>query len=316
MAVTLTQAALYTQNKLNKGVIEILVEAVPLLKLLPFATSTGNAEAVNMEDEDNLGGVSFRVPNATWTESTAEIKQVSFALKILGEDADVDRFLMATRGDQTDLMKTQIKIKTKLMGSAYENCCYYGDKDSSNQFDGMHAWGVDWHAQVVHAGATTTPGVLTIAKLEEAVDLVRAGKPAAMIMSRVMRRSFNKYLRSVSQVETTKDEYGVDWPSWNNIPIVVSDRITNMETITSDTYATEGAHTGSTVGTSIFIVYFGDGDGVCGIQNGGIETEMFEKLETKDASRCRIKWYPGLVCYNPKAFAVVDGIDADGTVTA
>jgi hypothetical protein len=316
MALTLTQAAMYTQNKLNKGVIETLVESTPLLKLLPFATTTGNAEAVNMEDEDNLGSVEFRAPNATLTSSEANIEQVTFALKILTGDADVDSFLSATRGDQTDLMKTQIKIKTKLMGQAFENCCYYGNKDSTNQFDGFHAWGVDYHGQVVHCGSSTTAGVLTIAHLEEAMDLVRAGKPSAIIMSRVMRRTLMTYLRTATQVRVDKDEYGNVWEWWNETPIVVSDRLTNMETISGDTFATEGAHTGSTVGTSIFIVYFGDGDGVCGLQKGGITTELFPKLETKDAARCRIKWYPGLAYYNYKAWAIIDGIDADGTVTA
>lgn len=304
MAVSLTQSAYYTQNKLAKGVAELLIKDSPIVAKLPWVDVTGNALAVNMEDESNLGSVSFRAPNATWTESTADISQVTYALKILGEDADVDTFLQSTRSNITDLMKTQIKIKTKKMAISFDDCAVYGNDTSTNEFDGFHVWQASYTGQVVHAGSSSTGGALTAVKLDEALDLVRAGRPNAIICNRNIRRRMTQYLRTVGSYDTSRDEYGDLWEYWQGIPIVVSDALVQTETISGDAYA---AKTGGAC-TSIIIAYMSEGDGVCGIQNGGIKTEMFEKLETKDAQRCRIKWYCGMALYNPKAFAIIDGV--------
>jgi hypothetical protein len=51
-----------------------------------------------------------------------------------------------------------------------------------------------------------------------------------------------------------------------------------------------------------------------GIQNGGIQTQVWDSLETKDASRTRIKWYVGTALFSTKAIARIDGI-TDATVT-
>ena len=304
MTLTTTQADYYSRNKLAKGVAETLIKESAILKKLPFVNVVGNALAVNMEDEDSLGSVAFRSPNSTWTESTGNIEQVTFSLKVLGEDADVDTFLRSTRSDETDLMKEQIKMKTKLMKHAFESTALYGNKDSSNEFDGFHAWGVDYSAQVVNAGSTDTGAALTVAELDKAIDLVMAGTPNAIICNRNVKRRMTQYLRTVGSYVTDRDEYGNLWEYWQGIPIMVSDSFVQTETIATGTYA---AKTGGAC-SSLVVAYFAEGDGVCGIQNGGIDVQMFDKLETKDASRCRLKWYCGLALYNPKSFAIIDGI--------
>ena len=53
---------------------------------------------------------------------------------------------------------------------------------------------------------------------------------------------------------------------------------------------------------------FGEGDGLCGIQNGGTQTEFWERLEEKDAQRTRIKWYCGLALKATKSLAAIRGV--------
>ena len=48
----------------------------------------------------------------------------------------------------------------------------------------------------------------------------------------------------------------------------------------------------------------------------GITTDRIGNLETKDAKRTRIKWYPGLMLQSLISCSKVTGIDADGTVAA
>ncbi len=47
-----------------------------------------------------------------------------------------------------------------------------------------------------------------------------------------------------------------------------------------------------------------------GIENGGIDIEEIGELETKDATRHRIKWYAGLAVFSELAVARLGGITA------
>jgi hypothetical protein len=58
-------------------------------------------------------------------------------------------------------------------------------------------------------------------------------------------------------------------------------------------------------------------EAVCGIQSGGpLKTIRIGDLETKDAKRVRLRWYPGLMLQNLVMVSKVTGIDVDGVVTA
>ena len=46
----------------------------------------------------------------------------------------------------------------------------------------------------------------------------------------------------------------------------------------------------SSLTTSIYAVKFGQGDGMMGLEHGGIQIDPIGELETKDATRWRIKW--------------------------
>ncbi|HEX8637001.1 MAG TPA: hypothetical protein VF692_02980, partial [Pyrinomonadaceae bacterium] len=97
MALTLAQAALNTQNQLVRGVMETFVQEASVLDRIPLEPIAGNAYAYN--EELALPGVEFRAVNAAYSESTGTINQKTESLVILGGDADVDTFLVATRGN-------------------------------------------------------------------------------------------------------------------------------------------------------------------------------------------------------------------------
>jgi hypothetical protein len=112
------------------------------------------------------------------------------------------------------------------------------------------------------------------------------------------------------------------------IPVMVSDHIRNNESADLQ-YGTNEAGTAvyghnyaDTSGedddsaTTIFLLNF-DEKAVCGIQSGGpINTVRIGDLETKDAKRVRLRWYPGLMFQNLVMSAKVTGILPSGTVVA
>src|SRR5690606_3541866 len=109
-------------------------------------------------------------------------------------------------------------------------------------------------------------------------------KPDLLIMSKRTRRKL-KSLRRGDGVSTEMrlNEFGQQVETYDGIPILVDDFCPEDETMGSGTAL-----------SSIWAVKFGQGVGLMGLEHGGIAIERVGELETKDATRHRIKWYCGL----------------------
>ncbi len=314
MAITLVESANLSQNKLLKGVIQEVYHTEEFLRLLPFQELEGNALAYNREDPTDMGSVGFKAVNGVWTESTATFNQYTASLYPLGEDADVDNLIGKSRSNINNQMAVQIKIKSKLMARKFMEQAIYGVAATSNGFDGLHTIiASSGSSQRITTAVSATPAAMTCELLDQAIDMCEAGKPDCILMSKGTRRNMNKYLRVVGSYTTSRDDYGKVWQVWGDgIPIVVTDWIYDTELC--DASGMFSAATGG-ASSSIFVVKFGEGDGLIGLQNGGIVTETWERLETKDAARTRIKWYCGLALLSTKALVRIGNI-SDAVWTA
>lgn len=311
MAMTLADAAKLSNDYMLKGIYETLIKTSPLMSMMPFETLNGTAYTVNREDEDNMPTVAFRQVDGVWTESTGKTTQKSYHLTILGGDCDVDNFLLASQQDVNQLMAEQVAMKTKIMAHVFDQKAIYGDEDNY-EFDGFHVMVGDAGSDVqVHAGSDSTGGALNLMLLDEAIDKCTAGKPDFILMNKTIRRWLDAYLRSVGSYVTERDDYGNRFGIYNDIPVLTSDWLLQTEAISDGAYS---AATGG-VTSSIFVGYLGAGDGVTGLQNGGITYETWDRLEQKDASRTRIKWYVGMAQRSIKSLVRIDGVTA-AAVTA
>ncbi len=314
MAVTLSQSATLSQNKLKKGIVQELIKECPFLRLLPYKEITGNAWAYVREDTTNMGSIGFQPVGNVVPESTASFTSQTASLYIMIEDADVPTFIQKTRSDFNDQMAAQVKVKTKILGHAFEDQVVYGVAASSNGFDGLHTMiASSGSSQLLTMATDTTGAALSCLKLDEAIDACRTGKPDFIMMSRRTRRRLVQYLRTVGSYTTSRDQYGQLWEVWGDgIPIVVNDRMVDTELC--DSNGQFAAKTGGAT-SSIFVGKFGEADGLIGLQNGGIETETWDKLETKDAARTRIKWYVGLALLSTLSLVRICNI-TDAVATA
>ena len=76
-------------------------------------------------------------------------------------------------------------------------------------------------------------------------------------------------------------------------------------------YAVNGVWSeGTATFSSIYAIHFSPADGLVGLTNGGIEAIDVGPLETKDASRVRIRWYVGLAVLRDSAIARMNGVAA------
>jgi len=320
MALTLVEAAKLSTDVLQRGVIELIVKDDPILEKLIFKDIKGNGLTYNVET--TMSTASFYDVGDTWTESTSVVTPATAVTKILGGDADVDNFLKATRSNENDLMGEQIAAKTKAIRAEFNLTALYGYATTeTKRFDGLHYLIRSATYNTVAVGASGTPAALSLAKLEEAVDMIKNGKPDMILMTKLMRRSINKYMNGVGGI-TKVELQGKTVQTLFDIPIAVSDYLSDLETCSLQ-YGTLYGHqpSGGTAigvsvaGTTMFVLQFAP-QAFCGIQSMGITTEKFAKLETKDASRVRIKWYPSIMLQSIISCSKVTGVAPAGTVTA
>jgi hypothetical protein len=295
MALTLAESAKLSLDMLQRGVIETIIEDSPVLDFLPFITVEGNSFKYNQEN--TLGGASFFAVNAVWTEGTATFTQKTSNLAILGGDADVDNFIQRSRSNIQDQRAIQTQLKAKSVARKWEDTVIVGDVAvDANSFDGLRVLAVA--AQEITMGVNG--GALTLAKLDELIDLVKGGKPQILLMSRRSRRKLKALLTaSAHYVESGTTAFGRQVMFYDGIPVLISDFQPDTET--------EGTETAA---SSIYAIQFSESDGLVGIQNGGIEAVDVGQLETKDAQRVRIRWYVSLALLRDSALARLRGINA------
>src|SRR4030042_226885 len=300
MALTLAEAAKLSMDVLLKGVIETVVKESPVLQKMPFIDVVGNSLKYNRENA--LPTVALYAVGDTWTESTPTFTEMSAALTILGGDADVDNYIQQTRSNIQDIEAAVIELKAKAMRHKFEESFIYGT-GASNQFSGLRTL-IDCtaaSAQVVTMGGTGA--TLTLAKLDELIDCVKGGKPDLLLMSRRSRRKLANLMRALGSIEVGQDEFGNFVTLYNGIPVGVSDWILDTHTLVS------GYETATTGGANSSIYAFQMGEGaVCGLQNKTIQVERIGSLETKDATRTRLKWYCSLADFSGVKRAALIGV--------
>jgi hypothetical protein len=98
-------------------------------------------------------------------------------------------------------------------------------------------------------------------------------------------------------LETDVDQFGQRALFYDGIPVVVDDFISDTQTQGSVSTA-----------SSIYAVKFGQATGVMGLEHGGIAIEPVGELETKDATRWRVKWYCGLAVFSTLGVARLRGV--------
>jgi len=304
MALTLDEASKLSNDMLLQGVVETIVKDSPVLQQLSFIEIVGNVLTYNQEK--TLPTIDFYDVGDTWAESTPTFEQKTASLKIMGGDADVDNFLKATRSNIQDLEAAVVELKAKALKDKFEDTFIYGDSAvNAKQFDGLRKLIDTTTASDQVIAMDGTGATLTLAKLDELIDAVKGGKPDMLLMSRRSRRKINALVRAAGgMVESDRDKWGNFVQLWDGIPIGVNDWILDTHVLTG------GVETATSGGTCSTIHAFQMGEGaLCGLTSPGhLTVEPIGSLETKDASRTRIKWYCSLAMFSSIKAAALIGV--------
>ncbi len=293
MALTLAEAAKLSNDILLVGVIETIIYDSPILQLMPFIEIVGNGLTYNQENE--AATAAFYDVGDTWAESTPTFTQKTATLKILGGDADVDNFLKATRSNIQDLEAAVVQLKAKAVQQKFEDTFINGDTTSDpKSFDGIDTL-CDVN-QTVSMGANGA--TLTLEKLDELIDKLKGGKPEMLLMSRRSRRKLTALSRAAGGVLVTdSNQFGQMVEFYDATPIGVCDWIADDNTVGSSEDC-----------STIYALKFGEG-AVAGLTSpGGLQVERVGSLETRDASRTRVKWYVSIAAFNTIKLAKLIGV--------
>jgi hypothetical protein len=304
MALTLAEASKLSSDLLMQGVVETIVKDSPVLQKLPFIEIVGNGLTYNREN--TLPSIDFYDVGDTWAESTPTFTQVTANLKIMGGDADVDNFLKATRSNIQDLEASVVELKAKALQQKFEEIFIYGDSaTSAKQFDGLRKLIDTGQAGDQVIAMADSGDTLTLDKLDELIDAVKGGKPDMLLMSRRSRRKVNALVRAAGgMIETNQDRWGNFIQLWDGVPIGVNDWILDTHVLSG------GVETGTTGGdcSTIYAVQLGEG-ALCGLTSPGyLQAEPIGSLESKDATRTRVKWYVSLALFSTIKAAALIGV--------
>lgn len=314
MAVTLAQAALLSTNDLQRGVVETFVQESPVLDRLPLMDIEGNAYAYN--SEGTLPGVAFRSVNEAYVESTGTVNQATESLVILGGDADVDRFIVQTRGNLNDQRAVQTRLKVKAASYKYQDTFFNGDVAvDTKSFDGLKKRLTG--AQVIDY-ATNGSGVNTDDTVRnaffDAIDALIAAVPGlgpsngaiyanASILGKI--RSAGRRIGGTDMVNEDMTRKRV--LTWQGIPILDPGNNLAGTAILPQT-ETQGTATDA---SSVYAVKFGEDEtdgGVTGLTNGGVMVDDLGFLQSQPVYRTRIEFYCGLALFSGKAAARLRGV--------
>jgi hypothetical protein len=306
------EAAKLSQDMLERGVIETFVQESVVLDRIPFMTIEGNAFKYNMEA--TLPGVEFRAVNAAYAESTGTVNPATESLVILGGDADVDLFIVKTRGNLIDQRAVQTRMKVKAASYKFQDAFINGDTAvDANSFDGLKKRLTG--AQVITAGANGLPivgnGGTDIQAFFDALDALTAqvaGGPDALFMNAAVRAKIRSGARRAGGWNQYQDiATGKPIEAYGGVPMI---DIGNKADGTAIIPQTE-VQGSSSLTSSIYAVKFGDdvGDGaVTGLTNGGVQVRDLGEIDSKPVVRTRIEFYCGLALFGGMAAARLKGV--------
>ena len=301
MALTLAEAAKLSNDIVLQGVYESVLKASDISLMLPYEEMQGNAITYNRENVAPT--VAWRAVGDTWTEDVATFTQITKQLAIVGGDADVDQYIQLSRSSVQDIKATILLGKAQALQREWDDKIINGS-GAANQPEGLETIVLALPAsqrRICTLGANG--GTLTLAELDILIDLVQGSMPDFLLMSKRTRRQISSLFRASGASMETRADFGRWINVYNSIPMLLSDYISDAQTVGTSTDC-----------TSIYAGKFGqENSGAWAFYNSGgqqqpIMIEDIGALETKDATRTRVKSYVQLAQGSAVTLARMNGV--------
>lgn len=282
MPLLVEEAAKLSQEVLERGIIEEIIDRDELFALLPFKAVANRVYSYNREK--TISEAVFLDPYEVVPEGAATFQEVDTKLKIMAGDVDMDKFTLATESNINSQLAIQLASKAKGLGRAFRNAVVNGSVTANaKSFDGIRA--LTPAAQTLYMGVNG--GALTLGVIDELKDIVKNGADCLMMRPGTWRavRGLLRAMGGNSAEHIMVENFGKPIPAIDGTPVIVNDFLPADEVRGS-----------SSATCSIYALRLNEVDGFHGItapNMSGIVVEEIGTIQNKDAVRHRVKWYVG-----------------------
>lgn len=313
----LVQFAKLEKDEVQRGVYETIITADMLMPLLKFRSFVGNAYVYNREltlptaSPVAVTGSTIQTTRGTKTKKTSTLTMVYV-------QSDQDLYISETRDSVQDPDSIVINDMAKAMTRKISGLIITGDSAvNAVEFDGLDKLTrLETRMMAMDDGVIDGPGTaeteLTMARLDTMIDNLDDGRslPSALIMNTTMRRKLTSLARAAGSgvLLDSVEMFGHQFMTYNKIPIVISNYITDAEI-----YADSSTWPSSTA-TTIFGVKFGEeNQGFTLLHNGPVWTPKMIDLGVpfdEHTNVWRMYVYMQAIVYSPQQIIALAGIDS------
>jgi hypothetical protein len=305
-ALTLHEASkLRTGVVKGEAIIRTFEESSPVLRLMPFRNIAGDAYSYNVEE--SLPNVGYRGYNEGFSTDIGIINPQTERLSLIGMDIDVDRRLVMTRGPE--VRAEQERLAVKGLGLRIARDLVHGDTDADpRQFDGLRKRVTGDQLMAPDPASPGNNGPLKVSTLMAAID--NTMNPVAILMPSALKRRLQiaAYQNLAGYISIDQDEFGYRVTRFDGLPIYDLGHDHENKKILD---FNEAGPAGGNDLASVYVISFG-GNGVVGLQNGGIMVDDLGEIDTAPVYRTRLEWMIGMAIHSGKAVTRIWGVqDAD-----
>jgi len=222
------------QTNINKIVQQLTLRVLGVQSVLDHKPGSGDRAYINRRSAGTTGGA-WVADTDTATEETGSYAQASFTYRTLLTRGRVTRKIQATGRTYGDVLAQELMGKSEDFANLLEEAFVSGDTTASaNQPNGLLTLINAQTAQVVANSTSTSGGSLVLAKLDEAIDVVRgSGNRSDLVIfaNHNGSRKLNAALQAQQQfTNVTEIGAGFRVRNYDGIPIVVTTQLGNALT--------------------------------------------------------------------------------------
>ena len=216
------------QNYVNKIIQQLTIREFGALGTMDRKPGQGSAALINRRTASAMTAASEWIADTgTVAESTGTYAQTSFTYQTLVTRGKVTRKMRARGRSYIDILAEEMTWKLDDFNNALESALFIGNSGAlSTQIDGLLTQINAVSSQVVANTSAAAGDSLTLAKLDEAIDLVKGGAGRSDLViyaSYTGARKLNAALSSRQRFDDmTEIAAGFRVRTYDGIPIVVS----------------------------------------------------------------------------------------------
>ncbi len=226
------------QTFINRTVQQLTLREFGLQAVLPRRAGSGDAEYINRRTA-GANGALWVADTDSVTEESGTYAQVSFPYKSLVTRGKVTRKLQATGRSYADILALEMVAKAEDFANALETGMVSSNSLGSSNADAPNGFltliqqvnSFDMSQVVPNAGATTANSALSLAKLDEAIDLVKGSAQRGdlvIVGSFAGIRAVNAALQAQQRFnDVVEISAGFRVRTYDGIPLVVSTAMPN-----------------------------------------------------------------------------------------